>query len=86
MVNFTRCICSVPEEMTPKDLDNLLRVSKGIIDFFFFLHKLLYIGEFLSVTLDLVSNRSGWISSRLDKLNFILMLVITHTHTQRQRG
>lgn len=24
----SRCTCSVPEEMTPKDLDNLLRVSK----------------------------------------------------------
>ena len=59
MVNFTRCTCSVPEEMTPKDLDNLLRVSKGMIDPFCFLHKLLYIGEFLSVSLDLVSNTSG---------------------------
>jgi hypothetical protein len=39
MVNFTRCTCSVPEEMTPKDLDNLLRVSKGMIDPFCFLHK-----------------------------------------------
>jgi hypothetical protein len=37
MVDFTRCTCSVPEEMTPKDLDNLLRVSKGMIDAFCFL-------------------------------------------------
>ena len=59
MVYIPRCTCSAPEETTSKDLDNVLRVSKGMIDPFCFLHKLLYIGEFLSVSLDLVSNTSG---------------------------